>query len=152
MGRVLATWELYRRQFDTHHIFAVDEVLLEDRQNYYRAFHRTQSHGHDLTGWIEFLAEAVSEALERAWKRIEQISLSSKGKLLTLTPKQEKLLSLLRGRPLAIHEIQKALGVTKPGAHHILKPLLESKLVRREGGHKTGKYRITQLGPTHFES
>ena len=142
VGRALAAWELNRRQFDTHHIFAVDEVLLEDRQSYYRAFHRTQNEKHDLTGWIEFIAEAINETLNRVWKRIESVSASVKGKPLTLTPKQEKLLAILRRQALGIHDIQKALGVTKPGAHHILKPLLEAGLVQREGGHKTGKYRM----------
>lgn len=141
-GRALAAWELYRRRFDTHHIFAVDEVLLEDRQSYYRALHGAQAQGHDLSGWVEFIAEAINAALNRAWTRIESVRASAKGKTLTLTPKQEKLLSLLRHSPLGIQEIRKALGVTKPGAHHILKPLLGAGLVKREGGHKTGKYRI----------
>lgn len=142
VGRALAAWELYRRQFDTQHIFASDEVLLEDRQAYYRALHRAQAEAHDLTGWVEFIAEVVNEALNRVWKRIEVVSASAKGKALTLTPRQERLLALLRRGPLGIHEIQKALGVTKPGAHHILKPLLGAALVKREGGHKTGKYRM----------
>lgn len=81
-------------------------------------------------------------SLNRTWKRIEVVRASTKGKSLTLTPKQERLLALLRRVPLGILEIQKALGVTKPGAHHILKPLLGAGLVKREGGHKTGKYRI----------
>lgn len=34
-GRMLALWELYRRGFDTHHIFSVDEVYWEKRQLYY---------------------------------------------------------------------------------------------------------------------
>ncbi|MFH2205176.1 MAG: Fic family protein [Elusimicrobiota bacterium] len=143
VGRALAAWELYRRQFDNQHIFASDEILLEDRQAYYRALHRAQAEGHDLTGWVEFIAEALNEALNRTWKRIETVSASGKGKALTLTPRQERLLALLRQGPLGILEIQKALGVTKPGAHHILKPLLGASLVKREGGHKTGKYRIT---------
>ena len=142
VGRALAAWELYRRQFDSQHIFASDEILLKDRQTYYRALRRAQAEGHDLTGWVEFIAEAINEAINRTWKRIEAVSASDKGKALTLTPKQERLLALLRQGPLGILEIQKALGVTKPGAHHILKPLLGAALVKREGGHKTGKYRI----------
>ncbi len=35
-GRALALWELYRRGFDTHHIFSVDEYYWEDRARYYR--------------------------------------------------------------------------------------------------------------------
>jgi Fic family protein len=143
VGRALAGWQLYRRQFDTSHIFAVDEVLLEDRQGYYRALHRAQTQSNDLTGWVEYIAEAVNEALKRAWKRIESVNISALGLQVTLTPKQEKLLSLLRARALGIQEIQKALAVTRPGAHHIIKPLLAAGLLERVGGHKTGKYQFT---------
>jgi len=142
VGRTLAAWQLYRRQFDTNHIFAVDEVLLEDRQGYYRALHRAQTHANDLTGWVEYIAEAVNEALERAWKRIQAVNIESLGLRLTLTPRQEKVVFLLRTGPLGIQEIQKALGVTRPGAHHVIKPLLAAGLLKRVGGHKTGKYRL----------
>lgn len=142
VGRVLAAWELARRQFDTHHVFAVDEILLEDRQGYYAALERVRAEGQDLTSWLEYIADAVHEALNRAWKRLEALDVAAKGGGLTLTPKQETLLGLLRAGPMGIRDIQEALKVTKPGAHHILKPLLEAGLVRREGGHRTGKYRI----------
>jgi Fic family protein len=144
VGRALAAWQLYRRQFDTSHIFAVDEVLLEDRQGYYRALHHAQTQDNDLTGWLEYIAQAVNEALHRAWKRIETVNIASLGAQLTLTPKQEKLLSLLRQSPLGIADIQKALAVTKPGAHHIIKPLLAAGILKRTGGHKTGKYRFAR--------
>ncbi len=142
VGRALAAWELYRREFDTHRIFAVDEVLFEDRQGYYKALSRAQDAGNDLTGWVEYLAAAVKESLERIWKRVEAVSAAAKGMTVTLTPKQEKLLALLAQKPHGIKEISGALGVTKPGAHHILRPLVAAGLVRREGGHKTGKYRL----------
>jgi len=35
VGRALALWELYRRGFDTQHIFSVDEFYWEDRIRYY---------------------------------------------------------------------------------------------------------------------
>jgi len=63
------------------------------------------------------------------------------GEELILTPKQEKLLALLRNVPLSINEIMKELRVTtRAGAHHIIKPLLERGIIVRRGGHKTGKY------------
>jgi DNA-binding MarR family transcriptional regulator len=92
---------------------------------------------------VEYVAETINEALHRTWKRVEAVSALTKGPALTLTPKQEKILALLREHPLGILEIQMDLKVTKPGAHHILKPLIEAGLVRREGGHKTGKYRLS---------
>jgi Fic family protein len=40
-GRALALWELYRRGFDTHHIFSVDEYYWEDRPRYVTVRGRT---------------------------------------------------------------------------------------------------------------
>lgn len=39
-GRALALWELYRRGFDSHHIFAVDEFYWEDRPGITRLWTR----------------------------------------------------------------------------------------------------------------
>lgn len=142
VGRALATWELYRKQFDTNHIFAVDEVFLEDRQAYYRALDRVQSEGGDISGWVEYSAETVLEALNRTWKRIDSIRALTGNKAVSLTKNQERLLSLLKEAPRGIQQIMTALKVTKPGAHFILKPLLAAGLVRRTGGHKTGKYSV----------
>jgi len=49
-GRALALWELYRRGFDTHHIFSVDEFFWEDRPRYYAALTAVRQNGEDLTG------------------------------------------------------------------------------------------------------
>jgi Fic family protein len=141
VGRILATWELYRRKFDTYHILSIDEVFWENRQRYYRALDNVRAQNGDLTGWLEFVSEAIELTLERAWLRIESINASNaKGESFVLTPKQETVLTLLRSGPLSIKEIQEQLRVTKPGAHYILKPLIERNLIKRAGGHKTGKY------------
>ncbi|MDQ6965460.1 MAG: Fic family protein, partial [Mariprofundaceae bacterium] len=46
-GRALALWELYRRGFDTHHIFSVDEYFWEDRPAYYAALQGVREAGDD---------------------------------------------------------------------------------------------------------
>ncbi len=142
VGRALATWELYRKQFDINHIFAVDEVFLEDRQAYYRALNRVQTQGGDISGWVEYSAETVLETLERTWKRIDSIRALTGNKAVSLTKNQERLLGLLKVAPRGIQEIMSVLKVTKPGAHFILKPLLDAGFVKRSGGHKTGKYEV----------
>ena len=48
-GRALALWELYRRGFDSHHIFSVDEFYWEDRPRYYAALQAVPRQGDDLT-------------------------------------------------------------------------------------------------------
>ena len=138
-GRLLALWELYRRKFDTHHIFSIDEVFLENRQRYYGALDIVRKENEDLTSWLEFSAEAIEITLERVLSRIEAVRISEK-MTITLSPKQERLLNLLQAGPLGIREIQEQLNVTKQGAHFLFKPLLENGLIKRVGGHKTGKY------------
>lgn len=142
-GRALALWELYRRGFDTHHIFSVDEFYWEDRPRYYAALQAVRTQGSDLTGWLEYCAEGLSLTLERVWKRIQQLSAHSRGEKLVLRPKQEQLLQLLRDHgSLTPRQIWDALKVSKQGAMNLLRPLMKAGLVKREGTLKSGKYRL----------
>ena len=141
-GRALALWELYRRGFDTHHIFSVDEYYWEDRPRYYQALEAVRHADEDLSGWLEYCAEGLRQALERAWKRIQSFALQTTKKL-ALRPKQEQLLLLLRdhGR-MTPAELWDALGVSRQGAMDLLRPLLEAGVVEKIGGKKTGHYAL----------
>ncbi|MFA6316861.1 MAG: Fic family protein [Elusimicrobiota bacterium] len=143
VGRALATWQLYRMGFDTLHVFALDEVLLENRAFYIKNLQRVQVEREDLGGWLEFMAEAALETLERVQKRIQALGLPGKEPL-SLTLRQEKLLRLLRERgPLAIRDIARALRVTPPGAHYALKPLLRNGVIKTIGAHKSTRYLLS---------
>ena len=48
VARALATWQLYRMGFDTLHVFALDEVLLENRALYIKNLQRVQVEGEYL--------------------------------------------------------------------------------------------------------
>lgn len=140
-GRALALWELYRRGFDTHHIFSVDEFYWEDRPRYYAALQAVRQEGEDLSSWLEYSAEGLQSTLERVWQRIQQLSASRGRAPLVLRPKQEQLLQLLRKRGgLSPREIWDGLRVSKQGAMDLLRPLLKAKLVRRLGTLKNGRY------------
>lgn len=140
-GRALALWELYRRGFDSQHLFSVDEFYWEDRPRYYAGLQAVRQAGEDLTSWLEYSAEGLLLTLERVWKRIQALSAKTGGKRLVLRPKQEHLLQLLRERgSLSPRELWDALGVSKQGAMDLLRPLLEAGLIQREGTLKTGRY------------
>ena len=141
VGRTLALWELYRRGFDTHHIFSVDEVYWKDRPRYYEALQVVRAQGENLTGWLEYTAEALHQTLEQVWTRIQHLSAETGTKKIVLRPKQEQLLRLLRDRKsLTPQQIREGIGVSKQGAMDLLNPLLEAGLVRRIGTRKTGRY------------
>lgn len=139
-GRALALWELYRRGFDTHHIFSVDEYYWEDRPGYYAALDGVRKAGEDLTAWLEYCAAGLRQTLERTWLRIQTFRVKSEGKVV-LRPRQEQLLHLLRDHGgMAPREIWKALGVSRQGAMDLLRPMMDAGLVEKVGGKKTGLY------------
>ena len=140
-GRALALWELYRRGFDSQHLFSVDEFYWEDRPRYYAELQAVRQAGDDLTVWLEYSAEGLLLTLERVWQRIQTLTAQSAGKKLVLRPKQEQLLQLLRERgSLSPRELWDALDISKQGALDLLRPLMEAGLVQREGTQKTGRY------------
>ncbi len=140
-GRALALWELYRRGFDTHHIFSVDEFYRENRPRYYAALDGVRREGEDLTQWLEYSAEGLLLTLERVWQRVQIYTGQTGPAKLVLRPRQEQLLQLLRDKKsLTPSEIWDALGVSRQGAMDLLKPLIQAGLVKKIGTKKTGKY------------
>lgn len=140
-GRALALWELYRRGFDSHHLFAVDEFYWENRPRYYSALDAVRGKGEDLTMWLEYSAEGLQQTLERAWERMEQLSISTSRERLVLRPRQEQLLKLLgRSGGMTPPELWAALKVSRQGAMDLLHPLIKAGLVKRVGSIKTGRY------------
>jgi Fic family protein len=112
-GRALALWELYRRGFDTHHIFSVDEFYWEDRPRYYAALQAVRHEGQNLKAWLDYCAEGLLLTLERVWTRVQKFSAKTKQKKLVLRPKQEQLLQLLRDhKSLTPREIWDALAIS----------------------------------------
>lgn len=139
-GRALALWELYRRGFDTHHIFSVDEYYWEDRPSYYAALDRVRREGGDLSNWLEYSTEGLRQTLDRVWLRVKTFKPKTSEKLL-LRPKQERLLKLLRDQgSMSPTQIWTALGVSRQGAMDQLRPLLEAELVEKIGNKKSGRY------------
>ena len=140
-GRALALWELYRRGFDSHHIFAVDEFYWEDRPRYYAALDTVRRERDDLTSWLEYSAEGLLQTLERVWKRMGQLSVSTARKRVVLRPRQEQLLKLLgQSGAMTPAELWAALKISKQGAMDLLRPLVKAGLVKRVGTLKTGRY------------
>jgi Fic family protein len=141
-GRVLALWELYRRGFDTHHIFSVDEYYWEDRPRYYAALEAVRREGEDLTGWLQYCAEGLRQTLERVWLRVQAFN-PKPGEKLALRPRQERLLQLLRDQgQMTPAEIWAALKVSRQGAMDLLRPLIAAGLVEKIGSKKTGRYAL----------
>jgi len=140
-GRALALWELYRRGFDTHHFFSVDEFYWADRPRYYRELAAVRKQGENLTGWLEYAAEGLLATLEQVWTRVQYFSAQATNQKFVLRPKQEQLLQTLRDhKSMTPSEIWSALHISKQGALDLLRPLMAAGLVKRIGSKKSGRY------------
>lgn len=145
-GRALALWELYRRGFDTHHIFSVDEFYWEDRPRYYAALDAVRREGDDLTGWLEYSAVGLAFTLERVWLRVQTFQ-PKRGKKIALRPKQERLLRLLADHgSMSPSEIWDVLDISRQGAMDLINPLIEAGMIEKTGGKKTGRYSLRKQG------
>lgn len=132
VARALATWVLYHRGFDTQHLFAVDQYFKEDHEGYYQALQRVHKEDEDLTSWLEYVALAVLDTLNRTYKQIEQLALPAAAKGLSLTRQQKRLLVELRGRREAtVEELQRLLGVERVQIYRILRPLVTRKVLKK---------------------
>jgi len=142
-GRALSLWELYRRGFDTHHIFSVDEYYWDDRPAYYSALAAVERAGDDLTGWLEYSATGLKRTLEEACLRVQRIQAKGQSKI-TLTVKQERLLALLRDHgEMSPREIWDELGLSRQGTMNVINPLLDAGLIEKRGSKKSGRYALT---------
>ena len=144
VGRALALWDLYRRGFDAHYLFSVDEYYWENRPAYYASLSQVRETGEDLTEWLEYCAKGLLQTMDRAWMRLQKFQAFSAAKI-TFTPRQEHLLGLLRDHgSLAPAEIWKYLDISKQGAMNIITPLVDAGLIEKRGTQKTGRYYLVQ--------
>jgi Fic family protein len=142
-GRSLALWDLYRRGFDAHYLFSIDEYYWEDRPAYYAALSQVREAGDDLTQWLEYAAKGLRNTLNRVWLRLLKFQALPTVKII-LTPRQEHLLGLLRDHgSLAPSEIWELLKVSRQGAMNIITPLIKAGILEKRGTQKTGRYFLT---------
>ena len=88
-----------------------------------------------MTSWLEYVALAVLETLQRTSQRIERLAIPASATKMSLTRKQERLLVELRGRERAtVADLQRLLGVERVQVYRILRPLVQRRLIDKSTG------------------
>lgn len=143
IARALGTLILYQRGFDTKHIFSLDDFFAGDRKRYYQKIEQARELDNDLTLWIEYVAEGIVETLKDVKKRIENLQVSSISKI-NISSRQEEVLRILRDNPSQSGaELIKKLKVTRARLNQIISPLVENRLVIKEGQSRATRYRLS---------
>jgi Fic family protein len=142
LARILGTWILYKRGFDTNHIFNLDDFFAGDRKRYYQKIEQARELDNNLTYWIEYIAEGIVKTLKDVKKRLEDLQISSKTQIY-LTPRQEEMLRILRDNPPSgIADLKKVLKLTRARLNQILAPLVKNRIVLKEGKSRATRYFI----------
>ena len=148
-SRLLESWILFNRGFDSQHIFALDEFFEIDRDRYYREIQDARDNGDDLSAWLTYVAEGVVETLRKTKIRIQALGAGATNAKLAINSKQERILHILAQQPRTSgRELAKMLGISRSFLSKLLKVLLHSGLIIREGSTKSASYRLHDVEPT----
>jgi Fic family protein len=143
LARALESWVLYRKGFDTHHVFALDEFFETDRPRYYWQIQKVREEGEDLTSWLEYVAEGVVETLRKTQRRIQVLRAGAPAKRMLLNRQQEQIMRTLGASPsMSGGEMAKALKVSRSNLSKLMKPLVEAGLVAKDGSTKSASYHL----------
>jgi len=143
IARALESWLLFRRGFDTRHIFALDEFFYHDRGRYYREIEKVRRRGDNLTSWLEYVSRGILETLRKTQTRIQTLRLKKPFQEITLNPKQERILQILAQTPFVSGgKLSRALNASRSYLSKLLRPLLAAGIVVKEGSTKTASYRL----------
>jgi Fic family protein len=142
-ARALGAWLLYKRGFDTQHIFALDEYFDLDRPRYYRQIQDVREQGDHLTSWLEYVGEGILETLRKTQQRIQLLLTKTPHEKITLIPKQERILQILvQTAELGGGELARSMDITRSHLSKLLRPLLKAGLIKKSGSTKSATYRL----------
>jgi len=142
LARLLGIWTLYKKGFDTRHIFSLDDHFALNRKFYYEKIEQARELDGDLTYWIEYVAEGIIAALRRVKKRVEELMASS-GTNIMLSARQEELIRLLRDNgTMNVAAIIDKMKITRARINQIMQPLVEAGIVEAVGKARATVYRL----------
>jgi Fic family protein len=149
LARALGSWTLYRKGFDTHHLFALDEFFEFDRPRYYWQIQKVRKKAEDLTSWLEYVGEGVVETLRKTQRRIQVLQAGTSAKQIVLNRSQEQMMRLLGSSPATTgSDMAKALNVSRSHFSKMMIPLVMAGLVTKTGNTKSAKYRLPTVSNT----
>jgi Fic family protein len=142
-SRAFESWLLFRRGFDTHHIFAIDEFFEADRKRYYKEIQAARDKGDDLTRWLEYIGEGIVETLRKTQRRIQALRARRPPLKITLSQPQERILQALGESPrMGGGPLARSLAMTRSHLSKLLRPLIAAGMVVKEGSTKASTYRL----------
>lgn len=139
-ARLVAQWILYQREFDSKHIYYLDNYYAEDRRKYYSKIEQTRELDDDFTYWIEYVAQGILSTITEVYEEIKALQIEAKTSI-TINEKQKALLELIRmNGQLNTQDIQKELNINRARVNQIISPLVRDNIIGILGKGRATKY------------
>jgi Fic family protein len=143
VGRAVSQWLLWEKGFDPLCTLGLDDFFAQDRPRYYEMIQQTRNMDGDFTHWVEYVAQGLAWAHEDVQNRIKSGTLRLQG--VTLTPKQEELLDLLkRNGVIGAPAIGKNMNINRARVNQLIAPLVRLGIVTREGAARAVRYYLNE--------
>jgi Fic family protein len=148
-SRLLSTLYLYRAGYDFKRLFSISEYYDRDRAAFYRAIQGVRENNMDMTGWLEFFVEGLSNQLAEVKKRGEQairrdVLIKEHG----LSDRQGKALGhILENDSVTIQDFERLCPeVNRRSLQRDLKAMVDMGLLVSEGATNRLVYRMMERG------
>ena len=137
-ARVLATWILYKRGFDTKQFFALDDYYDSDRPTYYAALQSVNQSTLDLTKWLEYFTEGVYISVQAVKERVirlssERLRKAKRGQI-ALTERQMRIVEFINihGK-ITNRDMRRMFKISDRAVLKEINKLVDLKVVKRLG-------------------
>jgi len=145
VARGAAHWILLQKGFEPLYTLGVDEYFANDRGRYYELIQQTHNLDGDYTHWIEYVAQGISNSVEKVSMRANDLIRATQGQEIHLTPKQEEVLKLLKEEGLITStQICKIMKVNRARVNQLVAPLVKAGIVFREGTTRGARYGLAR--------
>jgi len=148
VARAVAVLFLYKVGYDVKRFFSLEEYYDRNASAYYTALQSVEPETkHDLTTWLEYFSEGLSNELSRIKDKVLHISRDLKlkekmGKQIALSERQLKLVDYIQSYGFiqnpAFNEVLPM--VSEDTTLRDLKDLIKKGIIRKEGSTKKAKY------------
>lgn len=132
-ARALFYWYLLKRGYWLTEYLSISRVIMQSRNQYYKAYQYTEADGNDLGYFVHYQVKAMKRAYEdlKAYierKAIERQQVSQWQRTGNVSSRQATLLSWLHAEPnriLSVKEVETLLGTSNQTARTDLQGLVE---------------------------
>lgn len=148
VARALSTLILFLEDYDIRKFFSLEEYFDSDANSYYEALQSVEKREGDLTNWLEYFTQGLAIELSKIKEKVENISIDAKlrerlgGKPLMLTERQLKIIEYVQKTGYLQNKSFEQVFpmVSEDTILNELKPLLQNKILKKQGVTKAAKY------------